>query len=306
MSPRIAWFGFLKLCLRSTKLLLALAALGAVGWGAWAGVKRAFLENPEFQLGMISLNPNQALDEAELVEAGAIDLKANLFDLDVKAIQARLAARPEIAAVTVERRLPSTLEVRITARTPRAWIAGSGADLAGVRREGNLLVDANGAVYPCSARQWEAARELPVVLVPKLGEGAWPVSGQIVMQPQLQRAFRLLDTAQKADPDAAHWIDRIEQVNRWSLEMVTRSGTVATFGLDNHARQMADFTAALDHASREGYALATINLIPQRNIPITTRNEPAPPRAVQVPEPTREEIRNDRRSKDLKSLLNRD
>jgi len=305
MSPRIAWFGFLRLCGRSAKFFLILALAVAAGWGGWLGIKRAFLENPEFQLRMIALNPNPALDEADLVKAASIDLHANLFDLDVKAIRQRLASRPEIAAVTVERRLPSTLDVHVTARVPRAWIGSVGAETGSLRKEGGLLVDAAGTVFPCPALQWQEARDLPIILLPRDADAQGPVAGEVVKTPQLQRCFRLLDSALAADADASRWIDYVQQLNTWSVQLVTRNGTTATFGLDNHSRQMADFAAALDHASRQGYAIATINLIPQRNIPITLRSEPAPPRATPVPEPTKEEIRSDRRSNDLKSLLNR-
>lgn len=305
MSPRIAWFGFLRACSRSARLIIILALAAGAGWGVWYGAQRAFLDNPEFQLRQVELNPNQAIDEAELVKAAGIDLHSNLFDLDVEEIRGRLAARPAIAAVTVERHLPSTLTVHVTARTPKAWIALSDADIANVRQQGNLLVDSAGAIYACAPQQWEIARELPIVLLPKASAPEGLVAGKVASQSELQRSFRLLDTAVAADPEANRWIDRIEQKTTWSLEVTTRSGTIATFGLGNHERQMTDFSAALDHATRQGYGIATINLIPQRNIPITTRDEAAPPRAVPVPEPTQEEIRTDRRSKDLKSLLNR-
>ncbi|MFD0895085.1 FtsQ-type POTRA domain-containing protein [Luteolibacter ambystomatis] len=304
MSPRIAWFGFLRACGKSAKLLAALALLGGLAYGGWYGVQRAFLRNPEFQLRQLSLNSNKALDEAGLVTAADLDLHANLFKLDVEQIRTRLAVRPEIASVTVERHLPSTLAVNITARTPKAWLAVSGSDPAAIRREGGLLVDADGVTYACPGLQWEDARDLPVVLVPKKDE-ALLVAGQTLKHPEIERCFRLLASAVAADPQAVRWIDRLEQANPWSIQMTTRNGTVATFGFDNQTRQITDFVTALDHASREGYGIATISLIPQRNIPITLREEPVPPRATPVPEPTKEEIRSDRRSKDLKSLLNR-
>jgi len=305
MSPRIAWFGFLRFCGRSMKYALILAMIGAAGWGVWLGIQRAFLHNPEFQLRLVQLNPNEALDEADVVKTASIDLQANLFELNPDLIRQRLAARPEVEKVTVERRLPSTLAVQVKARTPRAWIAASGADLATIRHPGGLLVDPSGFVYPCSALQWEVSRDLPVILVPNLPNGNAPVIGATCDRHELQRAFRLLSVATESDPDAPRWIDRIEQTNLWSLQLTTRSGTVATVGFSDQERQIKDLATALDHAGRQGYGIATINLIPERNIPITTREEAPPPRAIPLPEPTHQEIREERRSKDLKALLNR-
>lgn len=305
MSPRIAWFGFLKLCGRSVKYTLILAMVGAAGWGVWLGIQRAFLQNPEFQLRLVQLNPNEAIDETDVVKTASIDLRANLFELDTDTIRERLAARPDLAEVSVERRLPSTLSVQVKARTPRAWIAASGSDVSTVRHPGGLLVDPTGFVYPCPALQWETSRDLPVILVPTTEEGKALAAGAIATHPELQRAFRLLSVAIECDPEAPRWIDRIEQTNLWSLQLTTRSGTVATVGLRDQQRQMEDLATSLDHASRQGYGIATINLIPERNIPITTRDEAAPPRAIPVQEPTHQEIREERRSKDLKALLNR-
>ncbi|MEI7929102.1 MAG: FtsQ-type POTRA domain-containing protein [Verrucomicrobiales bacterium] len=305
MSPRIAWFGLLKVCGRGAKCTLFLALAGAAGWGAWLGIQRTFLHNPEFQLRLVQLNPNEALDEADVVKTASIDLRANLFALSTDTIRDRLAARPEISDVSVERRLPSTLSVQVKARTPRAWIAPTGADTTTVRRQGGLLVDPTGFVYPCPSLQWEVARDLPVILVPTTGEGKALVAGSASTHPELQRALRLLSVAIESDPEATRWIDRIEQPNLWSLQLVTRSGTVATIGFSDQQRQITDLATAIDHASRRGYGIATINLIPERNIPITTHDNTPPPRAVPVPEPTNQEIRHDRRSKDLKSLLNR-
>ena len=80
------------------------------------------------------------------------------------------------------------------------------------------------------------------------------------------------------------WIESIRPVNDWSLLLVTRQGTSATFGLGDHERQIESLRAALDHAGEKGYLIDTINLIPKYNIPITLRDEAAPPKAIPVAE----------------------
>jgi hypothetical protein len=89
------------------------------------------------------------------------------------------------------------------------------------------------------------------------------------------------------------------------LLLVTREGTSAIFGLGDHDRQIRSLRAAMDHSSQKGYAIDTINLIPKHNIPITLRNEAPAPKAQPVAEPTAGELREDRRSRDLQTLLNR-
>lgn len=305
MSPRIAWFGFLRLCGRGAKILLVLGLAATAGWGVWLGIQRAFIHNPEFQLRLVQLNPNEAVDEADIVRIASIDLRANLFELNTDAIRNRIAALPEIESVTVERHLPSTLAIQVKSRSPRAWICATGCGTSTVRQPGGLLVDPSGFVYPCPQLQWQAARDLPLIVVPVSGGKHVLAAGQTADHPELQRAFRLLNVAIESDPESTRWIERLEQTNAWSMQLTTRGGTVATIGFSDQARQLEDLATALDHAVRQGYGIATINLIPERNIPITTRDEAPPPRAIPLPEPTHQEIREERRSKDLKALLNR-
>ena len=121
----------------------------------------------------------------------------------------------------------------------------------------------------------------------------------------MEYCFLLLDAAREADPQAIQWIESIKPVNEWSLQLVTKQGTAATFGLGDHQRQIESLRAALDHAGEKGYVIDTINLIPKYNIPITVRNEPAALRAIPVAEPTPGDVSKDRRARDLSTLLNR-
>ena len=304
MSPRIAWCGFLKLAGSLTKIACALAVCAGIGWGVWQGIQRAFYKNPDFRLKIIDLNPNPVIDEVGLAAASGIDLSASLFDIEVDQVTAKLKSLPEIADARVERHLPGKLVVRVVARTPRAWISCPEAGLPEVRRTGAMLVDQGGVAYPCPELQLGSALGLPSIQLPPSEENPI-VAGRVIAHPELKHCFRLLDSAADVDPEAIHWIKSVRQVNGWSLLLVTREGTSATFALGDHQRQIASLRAAMDHSSRKGYAIDTINLIPKHNIPITLRNESPVPKAVPVSEPAAGKVSDDRRTRDLKTLLNR-
>ncbi len=309
MSPRIAWLGFLRCCIKLAKLGCLLALLGGVAYGVWRGVELAFYRNPDFRLKVIALNANPAIDELGVAAAAGIDLMANpnLFDLDVTEIARKLRALPEIADAQVQRHLPGTLAVTVTPRVPRAWICCSSATSpADTRRPGAMLVDLGGVAYPSPARQAEISANLPVVMLPVLA--AHPVVvGEQIGHPELERCLMLLDAATAADADATQWIDSVRQVNEWSLMLVTRQGTSAVFSLGEHARQMESLRAALDHAGEKGYLIESINLIPRYNVPITVRGESAaPPRAIIIKETTSGKSGSStRRARDLGDLLQR-
>lgn len=303
MSPRIAWFGFLKCLGKFAKLALVLALIGTAGWGAWRGIRHAFYQNPDFRLQVIDLNENNAIDEIGLVQTAGIDLSANLFDLDLPEITERLAKVPALSSVKVERHLPGTLSVRVVARTPRAWVASPEEGLPAERKTGGLLVDESGTAFPCTSHQLKTADRLPIILLPANGDRPL-TAGQKLPHKELQRCFRLLETATNMDPEAPQWIESMKQANDWSLVIVTRDGVTATFGLGDHQRQITNFRAAIEHVGRNGEAIDTINLIPKENVPVTVRAGGAPPRAVPVAEPTPTDIRRDRQARDLDTLLN--
>lgn len=301
MSPRIAWFEFLKFAGGVAKFACILAVVAGIGWGVWQGIQRAFYQNPDFRLQVIDLNPNPVIDELGVAEATGIDLTASLFDIDVEQVMEKLKALPQIADARAERHLPGKLVVRVTPRVPRAWISCPEAGLSETRRIGAMLVDPNGIAYPCPELQLDSAVSLPVIQLPPSEEHSI-LAGKPVGHLELKHCFRLLDSACEADPEALQWIESVKQINEWSLLLVTRQGTSATFALGDHERQIGNLRAAMDHSSQKGYAIDTINLIPKFNIPITLRTEAAAPRATPVTEPSRE----DRRNRDLKTLLNRD
>jgi hypothetical protein len=306
MSPRIAWFGFLKLAGKFTKLACVLAALTGIGWGVWRGIQHAFYQNPDFRLQVLDLNANPVIDELGVAAAAGIDLTANpsLFDVDVKEAERKLNKLPEITNARVERHLPGTLVVRVIPRSPKAWISSPAAGHPDVRRAGAMLVDHDGIAYPCPERQLETASALPIIELPPSADH--PIqAGSKIQQPELEYCFLLLDSARQADPDAIQWIELIRPVNDWSLQLVTRQGTSAIFGLGDHERQIESLRAALDHAGEKGYVIDTINLIPKYNIPITLRSEAAPPKAIPVSAPDPADERKNRRTRDLSNLLHR-
>ena len=201
MSPRIAWFGFLKMMARITKVACVLAVVVAAGWGIWRGIQHAFYKNPDFRLQVIELNRNPVIDEIGVTVVAGIDLTANpsLFDIDVEDAAQALSELPEISEARVERHLPGTLVVHVVPRYPKAWIACPDAGYPGARETGAMLVDYDGIAYPCPPLQFESAKNLPVIHLPVSAEHAIR-SGEKIRQLELGHCFRLLDSARDADP----------------------------------------------------------------------------------------------------------
>lgn len=303
MSPRIAWFNFLDFLKSITKFALIIGVVVAIAYGVREAIRHTFHQNPDFQLQAIQLNENDVMDESGLVEHLGIDLNGNIFDFDIATMEQKLLEMPAIQTAKIDRELPGTLLVEVTTRQPRAWIACPEEGLMTTRNLNQLLVDQSGFVYPCPERQLEQAVHLPLIHVK--ADPKHPIKpGTTLKHPEFRRCTLLLNSFREVFPNDLRIIESVYQINAWSINLSTRSGTTATFGLDDHARQLDYFSQALHHAQKKGYEIETINLIPKQNVPITIRGEASPPRAIPVEETSNNNGRSQRNS-DLQSLLNR-
>ena len=301
VSPRILWFGFLKACRRCARLAMLVALGVAAVWGIRIGIQHGLVENEEFRLQSIDMTPNPAIDERRLVEIANIDLKGSLFDCDAVEIESKLRDLPEIATANVRREFPGTLVVQVAAREPYAWVASPTQGIEAHDDKKGLLVDRSGVAFPCPPALLTEATRLPVFY---LGEGGEPLeAGQPVKHPEFDRLVRLYKVACDEIPGAADWVYSLRQNKSWSLELVTREGISAYFGLGDHKRQMDDFQSILKHARENSQQIASVQLIPERNIPVVLRGSTVP-RAIMIEAPHNSSPA-ERRSRDVQDLLNR-
>lgn len=302
-SIRTLWHSTLKGTYRLVLLLAVLGTVGAAGWGGKVALDRLFYDNPDFRLQVVQLNPNEAINERDFVTITGLDLNTNLFRIDVKQITRCLLSQPAIKDARVERQTPGTLIVNVTARTPRAWVACPDDKLPATRKPGACLISFDDIVYPCPELQFEAAANLPIIELSHHADHPITVGGKL-RHPQFANCVRLINAAREQGEKGLAWIESVKQEKAWSLTLTTREGTLATFGLGDHERQLRYLHTALDHSRRKGEAIATINLIPHKNVPYTVTTA-LPPKAIPVAEPAAAPASPDRRARDLDSLLNR-
>lgn len=301
LSPRILWFGFLKSCRRLMNFALLVALGVAAVWGMRELIQHGLVKNKEFRLQAIVLSPNAALDERRLMQVAGIDISGSLFECDSDKIESTLRALPEIAGASVRREFPGTLVVEVIAREPYVWVSGTAREIPARDPEKGLVVDRMGFIFHCPEGLLARASMLPVL---QLGEGGEPVAaGRRISHPEFDSLRRLYQVACLQMPGAESWIYSLRQDRDWSLKLVSRDGTEACFGLGDHERQVADLKSALDHAREQEQQIASIELIPERNIPVVLRGD-GTPRAILIDEPG-PVAAPDRRARDLHNLLNR-
>ena len=271
-SPTILWYQALKLLGRCTKWLILFGIIGGSACALWDYYQRSYLQNPEYELRVVKLTPNTALNEGDVVSIGEIALNTSIFGIDIDVLEQRLRDRPEVLSANVRRELPSTISIELKERMPYAWIDCAARDMQARSRERGFLIDRDAYLYPCPPMQYEAALALPVIVIPT-DDSARLENGKKISTKSMQRAMHLLDIAEKTTSSSLPWIDRIQPHNLWAMKVWTRDGIEVIFGLDDHERQMQDLLVSMEHAASKGMQIASINLIPQRNIPVVLRDE---------------------------------
>ncbi len=137
---------------RAAPALLGMAAIGAVGAGAWAGY-RFVTTSPRFAIDDIAVRGTHALSADEVRARLPIALGDNVFLADLDAAEARLEAEPWIAAAAIRRRLPRSIEIEVVERQAAAIVDADGLYLA----------DADGHLFKRARLDLGEGEGLPVV-----------------------------------------------------------------------------------------------------------------------------------------------
>jgi cell division protein FtsQ len=125
---------------------LALALATAPLWARRAASSLSF-----FRVRAVEVAGVRYLSPTEVVRRMGVDTSASIW-ADLAPLAARVKAHPQVAEVSVSRRLPGTLRVRITENLPVALVAARG---------GLKPYDASGRMLPIDPSR--ASLDLPVV-----------------------------------------------------------------------------------------------------------------------------------------------
>jgi len=269
---------------RNQKILLyageAVVVLGIIAF-SWLGI-RALLDsqifsNPQYQVRVIEVDTDGVMTREQALEKTGIREGLNIFSLNLESAQRALAMIPEIKNAKVERILPDCVSIKMEARHPVAWVAprDTGEDPSAMPAA--CLVDSEGVTMKPENFQSSHAR-LPVVYgVPT---EQWR-PGDTIDIPELLPAIELFArAAERANPDVTL---RAADISKgWCILAWGDQQSRYTFGPTDIPSQLDRLQMILAHVGRTSQKIATANLMPERNTPVTFVGDP-PPAEVVVP-----------------------
>ncbi len=262
MRNRTVFFFFLK-------TVLLVGALGGLYVGGKEGLRRFLWENPDYMLTDVHVTTDGSLTREQVLVAGNIVEGRNIFMLDLAKAQQSISALAQVERAEIQRVLPNRLIIGISERRPIAWLTARAQDDP-TSSDKSFLIDARGIVMR-SKTVLADYLHLPVISGIAIENMA---PGQRVQSFEMQSALELV----RLNVDSTGFQARnIDLSKGYCLVVTDRTRAKITFGLDRVDLQLDRLNRLLEHFQSSHRELQTVNLLVERNVPVTFVDPDATP-----------------------------
>jgi cell division protein FtsQ len=253
-----------KVLVLFSKIALIIALSAAVYVGGRIAAKRFFLDNPDYKLSSIEVQTDGTLQREQILSVADLREGENIFRVNLARVHERLQDLPQVDEVEVVRKLPAEIDIRIVERKPIAWITTEKQIADPFASDAAFLVDARGVLMK-EKKLLPEYLGLPLIL----GASESLEAGKTVASPEAKAALELLRLSTRSFMQTRFQVREIDISKGYCLVVTDKNHSKVTFGFDNldlELQRLEQFLVYSDDAHRE---IATVNLLVQRNIPVT-------------------------------------
>jgi cell division septal protein FtsQ len=253
------------------RVFLVAALCGAAYAGVREGARRLLFENSDFQIKTIELQTDGTLQREQVLKAVDLHEGENIFKVNLARVHDSIQQLPQTDEVQVVRKLPGEIDIRVVERKPVAWITSEKEISDPFTSDAAFLVDARGVLM-------KQKKLLPEYLGLPLILGCSSESleaGKIVESPEAKTALELLRLSERSFLQMRFQIREIDVSKGYCLLVTDKNRARVTLGfndLQTQLRRLEQFLVYCDDSKQE---LGTVNLLVQRNIPVTFAEPPA-------------------------------
>src|SRR6266403_99842 len=254
-----------------SKIALVILLAGGIFVGAQVAAKRFFIDNPDYKLSNIEVQTDGTLQRDQILNVADLREGENIFRVNLARVHERLQDLPQVDELEVVRKLPAEIDIRIVERKPIGWITSEKQIADPFASDAAFLVDARGVLM-------KEKKLLPEYLGLPLILGCASESleaGKIVESPEARAALELLRLSTRSFMQTRFQIREIDVSKGYCLVVTDKNHSRVTFGfndLQTQLRRLEQFLVYCDCSKQE---LGTLNLLVQRNIPVTFADLPA-------------------------------
>ncbi|HUE50529.1 MAG TPA: FtsQ-type POTRA domain-containing protein [Candidatus Dormibacteraeota bacterium] len=243
----------------------------AIYVGAREGAKRFFFENADYQLRTIELHTDGTLQREQILKVADLHEGENIFRVNLGRVRDNLRRLPQVDDVEVVRKLPREIDIHVIERKPVAWITGDKQISDPFVSDAAFLVDARGVLM-------REKKLLPEYLGLPLISGCSSESleaGKVVESLEAKTALELLRLSTRSFMQTRFLIREIDVSKSYCLLVTDKNHARVTLGLNDLEAQLERLEQFLVYCDDSKQELETVNLLVQRNIPLTFAKPPS-------------------------------
>jgi cell division septal protein FtsQ len=231
----------------------------------------ACAKNSDFQIKTIELQTDGTLQREQVLKAVDLHEGENIFKVNLARVHDSIQQLPQTDEVQVVRKLPGEIDIHVVERKPVAWITSEKEISDPFVSDAAFLMDARGILM-------KQKKLLPEYLGLPLILGCSSESleaGKTVESPEAKTALELLRLSDRSFLQTRFQIREIDVSKGYCLLVTDKNRARVTFGfndLQTQLRRLEQFLVYCDDSKQE---LGTLNLLVQRNIPVTFAEPPA-------------------------------
>lgn len=233
-------------------------------------IRESFLNNPQFSLKQVIVRTEGSLTAQKIVRTSALTTGTNLLTVNMRELQSRLMQLPQVRSVGISRDYEGRLTLDVKQRLPVAWIENSKLGMIAGRADVGHFIDAEGVCFPCEVVT-PIYQMLPVIRYEALAQN---VPGMALTDLPVRSALKLLKELQEREESDADTLRGIDIHKPYAMTAILADKAQVIFGVDDLDEQLTRYDRIRLEATHRQWRIATLNLLVQRNMPVTFREAP--------------------------------
>ena len=245
-------------------MVLLAAVCGGLAFGAKRILNTLFFANSDYSLKTIEITSDGNLSRETILRTADISEGENIFSINLPKVQEKLGALPQVEESRVQRILPGKIVISIQERRPVAWVVPPDTNTGSFNFEDAYLVDRRGILLKPKSLAPEYLG-LPLIIGVSTSNCQ---AGQPLDQDEVKAALDLIRTSTEI-LQARFQIQSIDVSKQYCLQVTDRQRASVTFGTDAIEWQLHRLETVLNYCDKNSRELQTVNLMAQRNVPVT-------------------------------------
>lgn len=248
------------------KVMLTVSVAAGIFYGAREGLRRFVWENPDYRLTDIQFTDDGGvLSRDQVLKAAGIKEGQNIFSINLPRARESLLKLSQVEHAELERVLPARIAITINERKPIAWIA-SRDDEDPSSSPNSFLVDKQGMLMKAK-NLLPDYRHLPVICGVTGMDNLQ--AGETIDDFAVRAALDLVRLDEDNAVQTRFQVRSIDLSKGYCMVVTDQSRAHVTFGFDRLDWQLDRLGVVLDKVEDSKRELQTVNLMVQRNVPVT-------------------------------------